>query len=170
MGIFSKDKNQGFIVQSDETGPSIKGEANLSPDAITADEISSLWVLGNEDDTNSNSVTSPLEKLKNRMNITRGAVEKSDEALETKPLKVDTSNKEEAKPSPKETPLTAGMLNSPFAKSPSTVSNHGSPTPAGTPVITVSRTPPTLSPSVAACSMAACIRAAADSDRTGKLC
>ena len=64
-----------------------------------------------------------------------------------------------AKPAPNSMPLTAGMANARWAISLSTLSKNGSPMPAGTPVMTVSRIPPTLSPSAPAARMAACMGA-----------
>ena len=73
-----------------------------------------------------------------------------------------------ANPSPNSTPLTAGMLNSRWESTLSTLSKKGSPTPAGRPATTVSSTPPTLSPSPAAARMAACISWALASSSAGK--
>ena len=72
------------------------------------------------------------------------------------------------KPAPNSTPLTAGIENSPWASSPSSVSNQGSPTPAGRPRTAVSSTPPTLSPSPAAASMAVRMASPAAGSRTAK--
>ena len=75
---------------------------------------------------------------------------------------------ERAKPSPNSTPLTAGMLKRAWERTLSRESNQGSPTPAGSPVTAVSRMPPTLSPSLAACSIASRILTAASLSRTAK--
>ena len=64
-----------------------------------------------------------------------------------------------AKPAPNSTPLTAGMPNTICARRLSKPSNSASPSPAGTPRITHSATPPTLSPSAFAARIAASMAA-----------
>ena len=71
MGFFSKKNNDiGFIVNTDDETPNISGEQNLAPHAITADEVSNLWVFGDIDDESyTNNSNNALEALKKRMNI-----------------------------------------------------------------------------------------------------
>ena len=69
MGFFSKKNNDiGFIVNTDDETPKITGDKNLAPHAMTADEVSSLWVFG-DDETNTITQHSALDSLKKRMNI-----------------------------------------------------------------------------------------------------
>ena len=56
-------------------------------------------------------------------------------------------------PSPKETPLTAGTEKIKWDKMLSTESKKGSPSPAGRPIMAVSKIPPNESPSAAAYSI-----------------
>ena len=62
-----------------------------------------------------------------------------------------------SKPLPNSTPLMPPIENSACESMLSTLSNHGSPTPSGSPIIAVSVTPPTLSPSAFAFSISSCI-------------
>ena len=66
-----------------------------------------------------------------------------------------------AKPAPYSKPSTAGSDNSALPRSAFSLSNTGSPSPAGTPVATSSHTPPTESRSFRTASMSSSIRAAA---------
>ncbi len=69
MGFFSKKNNDiGFIINTDDETPKITGDKNLAPHAMTADEVSSLWVFS-DDDTNTGTPHSALDSLKKRMNI-----------------------------------------------------------------------------------------------------
>lgn len=67
MGFFSKRKNEnnGFIINTDDEPIKISGDKNLAPHAMTAEEVSGLWVLGDEDENYTN--TSALDSLKKRM-------------------------------------------------------------------------------------------------------
>ena len=69
MGFFSKNKNEtnGFIISTDDEPVKISGEKNLAPHAMTPDEVSNLWVFG--DDEPLNAQTGALDALKKRMNI-----------------------------------------------------------------------------------------------------
>ncbi len=73
-----------------------------------------------------------------------------------------------AKPVPKDTPRTAGMPNRAPARRFSTPANMGSPTPAGRPTAKQRITPPTLSQSIRAASIAWRILIPASSLNTGK--
>lgn len=80
MGFFSKRKNEnnGFIINTDDEPIKISGDKNLAPHAMTADEVSGLWVLGDEEQ----SVTRPsaLDSLKKRMNVTEPTQPQSEKA------------------------------------------------------------------------------------------
>ena len=67
MGFFSKKKNEdiGFIVNTEDDGVKLSGDKNLAPHAMTAEEVSGLWVFGNEQQ--SYAKTSALDSLKKRM-------------------------------------------------------------------------------------------------------
>lgn len=65
-------------------------------------------------------------------------------------------------PMPYSTPSTAGSENRAFAKSALSLSNTGSPRPAGTPVATISAAPPMESPALRQSSMSSIIRSAAE--------
>lgn len=68
MGFFSKkpNENNGFIINTnDETESKITGDQKLAPHAMTPDEITNLWVLG--DDNTYRQQTSALDSLKMRM-------------------------------------------------------------------------------------------------------
>ncbi len=69
MGFFSKNKheNNGFIINTDDDNIKISGDKNLAPHAMTAEEVSDLWVLGDEDQPNTK--TSAIDSLKKRMNV-----------------------------------------------------------------------------------------------------
>lgn len=78
MGLFSKRKKDelGFTINTEEDSLKITGDKNLAPHAITAQEVSELWALGNTQENYSNN--SALDSLKKRMNA-------SIEQNETKP-------------------------------------------------------------------------------------
>ncbi len=87
MGFFSKqkDENNGFIINTDDENIKISGSKNLAPHAMTPDEVSNLWVFG--DDTPSPAQAGALDSLKKRMNITAETpeVEKTDQVIQEKP-------------------------------------------------------------------------------------
>ena len=85
-------------------------------------------------------------------------------SLISEPVCVATS-----KPSPISTPLTAPMFISILARSPSSLSNTGSPSPAGTLTAMVSTIPPTESPSCFLAKISSSISPAASrsAQRTG---
>ena len=78
MGFFSKRKNEnnGFIINTDDEPIKISGDKNLAPHAMTADEISGLWVLG--DDEQPVTKTSALDSLKKRMNVSEPVTPKNE--------------------------------------------------------------------------------------------
>ena len=74
-----------------------------------------------------------------------------------------------AKPAPNSTPLIPPRENTACDIMLSTLSNHGSPSPAGVPQMSVSVTPPTLSEASLALRMRCVISSPRSSSRTGKL-
>ncbi len=70
MAFFSKKKNEnnGFIINTDDEPIKISGDKNLAPHAMTPDEVSNLWIFG--DDTSNVTQTGALDSLKKRMNVT----------------------------------------------------------------------------------------------------
>ena len=69
MGFFSrrKDENNGFIINTDDEPIKISGDKNMAPHAMTPEEVSGLWVFGDEEQTIPKS--NALDSLKKRMNI-----------------------------------------------------------------------------------------------------
>ncbi len=67
MGFFSKNKNDnnGFIINTDDASIKISGDKKLAPHAMTPEEVSDLWVFGDEEQNFSK--TSALDSLKKRM-------------------------------------------------------------------------------------------------------
>ena len=72
MGFFSKNKNVGFIVNTDDdNSKKVSGDQHLAPYAITAEEVSASWVLGDDySESSFSGSNSPLESLKKRMQNT----------------------------------------------------------------------------------------------------
>lgn len=70
MGFFSKNKQYdiGFIINSDDDNIKISGDKNMAPHAITPEEVSDIWVLGDEQEQDYQT-TSALDSLKRRMNV-----------------------------------------------------------------------------------------------------
>ena len=106
MGFFSKRKNEniGFTVNADDDGIKISGDKNMAPHAITADELSSLWVLGDDSASDySNSEHSALDSLKKRMKSsvsespTPSKTELQSSALSTENVKKNGTKHEEIK-------------------------------------------------------------------------
>ena len=67
MGFFSKQKNEnnGFMINTDDETIQISGSKSLAPHAMTPDEVSNLWVFG--DNTTDFTKSSALDSLKKRM-------------------------------------------------------------------------------------------------------
>ncbi len=85
MSFFSKNKKEtnGFIINTediDENSNKSFGNKNSAPHAITADEVSSLWVLGDEDTQPNNNA---LNSLKKRMNMQSQSAVKDTENTDT---------------------------------------------------------------------------------------
>ena len=99
MGFFSKSKheNNGFIINTDDEPIKISGNTNMAPHAMTPEEVSSLWVFGEEEQV---MKTSALDSLKKRMNVSETNTPKSEEIAlpktETKP-KIEEIKAEEPK-------------------------------------------------------------------------
>ena len=81
MGFFSKrkDENNGFIINTDDEPIKISGDQNLAPHAMTPDEVSNLWIFG--DDESNVTQTGALDSLKKRMNVS-ATVPQSEESKE----------------------------------------------------------------------------------------
>ena len=101
MGFFSKRKNKsnGFIISTDDEPVKISGNKNLAPHAMTADEISDLWVLGDkEQDYNQPSA---LDSLKKRMNVSQSEAPQSENHIspdtETAQIKNDVTQPHDSK-------------------------------------------------------------------------
>ena len=101
MGFFSKRKNEnnGFIINTDDEPVKISGNKNLAPHAMTADEISDLWVLGDkEQDYNQPSA---LDSLKKRMNVSQSEAPQSENHIspdtETAQIKNDVTQPHDSK-------------------------------------------------------------------------
>lgn len=119
MGFFSKNKNNnnGFIINTDDEPIKISGDKNLAPHAMTANEVSMLWLNGDDDKNHTN--TNALDSLKKRMNISNNNQVKAEnieplcEQLNFEPTKEDdsktaepsTSIKKESNPNSIEKPL-----------------------------------------------------------------
>ena len=108
MGFFSKRKNEnnGFIINTDDEPIKISGDKNLAPHAMTADEISGLWVLG--DDEQPVTKTSALDSLKKRMNVSEPVTPKN-EKVELPDTMAEQEPKAESQDvnAPVVTPLTS---------------------------------------------------------------
>lgn len=80
MGFFSKkkDENIGFIINTDDEPMKISGDKNLAPHAMTPDEVSNLWIFG--DDTPDVTQTGALDSLKKRMNVSEPVDPKAENA------------------------------------------------------------------------------------------
>ena len=96
MGFFSKrkDENNGFIINTDDEPIKISGDKNLAPHAMTPEEVSGLWVFG---DNETPKQTNALDSLKKRMNVSN---EKDEEIKET-PIKKTVTPKPQKKLKPK---------------------------------------------------------------------
>ena len=91
MGFFSKNKNKndGFIINTDDDSIKISGDKNLAPHAMTADEVLDLWHLGDDQPTNVVN-TGALEALKKRMATNANNDTKSNEIpIAAEPKKVE---------------------------------------------------------------------------------
>ncbi len=86
MGFFSKHKeeNNGFIINTDDEAIKISGDKNLAPHAMTPSEVSTLWVLGDDEPLNTN--TGALDALKKRMNVTNDDTNATDEKAVATPV------------------------------------------------------------------------------------
>ena len=95
MGFFSKNKNEdiGFIINTDDD-IKISGDKNLAPHAMTPQEVSDLWVLGEDDQTV--TTHNALDSLKKRMNTSTQNSDISDENAKI------TSQPKEYKPQPEQ--------------------------------------------------------------------
>ena len=68
MSFFSKNKNDGFIINTENDDNKISGDNIPAPYAITPDEISDLWYVGDKTETaNEGGHQSALDALKKRM-------------------------------------------------------------------------------------------------------
>lgn len=78
MGFFSKNKheNTGFIINTDDDNIKISGDKHLAPHAMTPEEVSELWILGDEEPTYTKP--SALDSLKKRMNASTNDLHKSE--------------------------------------------------------------------------------------------
>ena len=102
MGFFSKRKNEnnGFIINTDDEPIKISGNTNMAPHAMTPEEVSSLWVFGDEEQAVTK--TSALDSLKKRMNVSEPVqpqiqkVELPDTATKPEPENEDVVAKETA--------------------------------------------------------------------------
>lgn len=95
MAFFSKKKNEnnGFIINTDDEPIKISGDQNLAPHAMTPDEVSGLWIFGDDDRQYKNH--NALDSLKKRMNVNDDSGEKS----------VPASSSEGHEPKPTEKPV-----------------------------------------------------------------
>lgn len=107
MSIFSKNKNDGgFIINTDADTDTekISGTKNLAPHAITPEEVSSLWVTGdNEYQDFDSDKPSALDSLKKRMHIQseeNSVTEAKSKVDEAQPVIIES--KEEIKKEDKE--------------------------------------------------------------------
>ena len=100
MGFFSKRKNEnnGFTINLDDEPIKISGDKNLAPHAMTPDEVSGMWVFG--DETNLPK-TNALDSLKKRMNAATPPEEQlKEEKNEIKPEKKSDNHKSHEEPKP----------------------------------------------------------------------
>ncbi len=96
MGFFSKrkDENNGFVINTDDEPIKISGDKNLAPHAMTPDEVSGMWVFGDEPSV---PKTNALDSLKKRMNPSAKKDEVKPETpikLTVKPNKTEESTQE----------------------------------------------------------------------------
>lgn len=110
MGFFSKRKNEnnGFIINTDDEPIKISGNTNMAPHAMTPEEVSSLWVFGDQEQAVTK--TSALDSLKKRMNVSETnlpqgeeialpkteAKEKVEKTLPVEPAKTISAKPDEA--------------------------------------------------------------------------
>lgn len=99
MGFFSKHKNDnnGFIINTDDEPIKISGDKNLAPHAMTPDEVSNLWIFG--DDAPDVTQTGALDSLKKRMNVSEVKISQAETIESTeKPQKASdkTENTQES--------------------------------------------------------------------------
>ena len=101
MGFFSKKKeeNNGFIINFDDEPIKISGDKNLAPHAMTPDEVSGLWIFG--DENQQYEKTNALDSLKKRMNASDSVLEKSSEATVKPAPQTEMPEKVEVKAEPK---------------------------------------------------------------------
>ncbi|MBR5473046.1 MAG: hypothetical protein IKU82_03560 [Clostridia bacterium] len=97
MGFFSKSKHEknGFIINTDDEVINVTGDKNMAPHAITPEEVSDLWIFGDEE-TYTN--TSALDSLKKRMNVSTikdKTEEPKPESKSNKSQSSDNSDKKE---------------------------------------------------------------------------
>ncbi len=94
MGFFSKRKNEnnGFIINTDDEPIKISGDKNLAPHAMTPDEVSSMWVFGDESNAPKNNA---LDSLKKRMNASAPTEEQPKEKQPEVKTETVTDNYEE---------------------------------------------------------------------------
>lgn len=105
MGFFSKHKNEnnGFIINTDDEPVKISGDKKLAPHAMTPEEVSDLWVFG--DDEQGYPKTSALDSLKKRMTVAEPV--QSDHGNKTiPPDTVSNQESEKLELAPQEKPLT----------------------------------------------------------------
>ena len=93
MRFFSKNKNEdiGFIINSDDDTIKISGNKNVAPHAMTADEVSELWVFGDGEQQYEKSTA--LDSLKKRMNLSN--VEPKEEKVKAEALPTSNTQKVE---------------------------------------------------------------------------
>lgn len=93
MGFFSKrkDENNGFIINFDDEPIKISGDKNLAPHAMTPDEVSGLWIFG--DENQQYEKTNALDSLKKRMNASDSVLESNQETTDKLTQPVDKPEK-----------------------------------------------------------------------------
>ncbi len=96
MGFFSKRKNDdiGFIINTNEDAINISGDKNLAPHAMTPDEVSNMWVFGDDDGT---TKTNALDSLKKRMNVASN----TDDSTKESPIQKTVTPEPQKEPEPK---------------------------------------------------------------------
>lgn len=92
MGFFSRNKheNTGFIINTDDDTIKVSGDKRLAPHAMTPEEVTDLWVLGDDEPTA--TTPSALDSLKKRMTGTTA------ETPKTETVDLDTKKEEPVKP------------------------------------------------------------------------
>lgn len=92
MAFFSKQKkeNNGFVINTDDEPLKISGDKKLAPHAMTPEEISDLWVFG--DENSSPTQTNALDSLKKRMSVPTHSQQQS--AVEEPVVDTKTFNNE----------------------------------------------------------------------------